>query len=176
MLKSLHVRDFALIDSITLDFSKGLNVLTGETGAGKSLIIDCLSLISGVRADAQAVKRGRESALIEANFDITGNEQAVIALEDLGIEPDSEGNLILSREITASGKSRARIDGRLVTVNDLSLASEALLDIFGQHELQTITRPGRQLQMVDFFLPESNKELPDSAKASFNAWTHAEGA
>lgn len=174
MLKTLRVKDFALIDEISLEFAEGLNVLTGETGAGKSLVVDCLELISGARADAQFVKKGREAAVIEAAFDITGNGIAKEVLDGLGNEPGPDGIVVLSREVYSSGKSRARIEGRLVSAGELSEAAGSLIDIFGQHEGLRMLKPGNQLAAVDSFLAQGKSGLLKEAGDAFDRWREAE--
>ncbi len=173
MLRYLKVKDFALIDEVELSFSDGLNVLTGETGAGKSLIVDCLALISGARADAQFVKKGREAAAIEAAFDIHREEEARRALLELGITPEEEGAIILSREITKAGKSRARIDGKLVSAGELAAAAGCLIDIFGQHDGLNMLKPAVQLAAVDSFLGPEGRLLLEDARIGFEAWAEA---
>ena len=173
MLKYIKVKDFALIDEIELSFSDGLNVLTGETGAGKSLIVDCLALISGGRADAQFVKKGREAAAIEAAFDIHREDEARRALIELGIIPEEECSIILSREITKAGKSRARIDGKLVSAGELAAAAGCLIDIFGQHDGLNMLKPIVQLASVDSFLEAEGRQLLEDSKARHKAWTEA---
>ena len=175
MLRYLKVKDYALIDEVELSFSDGLNVLTGETGAGKSLIVDCLALISGARADAQFVKKGREAAAIEAAFDINREDEARRALLELGITPEEEGVLILSREITKAGKSRARIDGKLVSAGELAAAAGCLIDIFGQHDGLNMLKPSVQLASVDSFLTEEGRKLLVDSKARYESWTEASG-
>ena len=173
MLKYIKVKDFALIDEIELSFSDGLNLLTGETGAGKSLIVDCLALISGGRADAQFVKKGREAAAIEAAFDIHREDEARMALLELGIIPEEEGGIILSREITKAGRSRARIDGKLVSAGELAAAAGCLIDIFGQHDGLNMLKPIVQLASVDSFLDAEGRQLLEESKLKYKAWTEA---
>ncbi len=172
MLKSLRVKDFALIDDIGLDFIGGLNVLTGETGAGKSLVVDCLALVSGSRADAQFVKKGKEAAVIEAAFDITCDPFAKEALRRMGIVLEG-GSVVLSREVYSSGGSRARIDGKLVTAGELAQAAEALMDIFGQNETQKMLKPQHQLAAVDAFLEGAKAVLLQEAGAAYSRWRSA---
>lgn len=173
MLKSLRVKDFALIDDIGLDFIGGLNVLTGETGAGKSLVVDCLALVSGSRADAQFVKKGKEAAVIEAAFDITCDPFAKEALRRMGIVLEG-GSVVLSREVYSSGGSRARIDGKLVTAGELAQAAEVLMDIFGQNETQKMLKPQYQLAAVDAFLEGAKAELLQEVGAAYSRWRSAE--
>lgn len=173
MLRTLKVKDFALIDHAELEFAEGLNVLTGETGAGKSLVIDCLAMVSGSRADAQYVKKGREAAVIEAAFDITDNAPARDFLNELGIEPSGDGSVVLSREIQRSGKSRARLEGRLVTAAEQKAAAGFLLDIFGQNDGELLLKPSAQLASVDLYLDAKGRELLEEVSRAFALWRQA---
>src|SRR5438093_12682579 len=111
MLRSLTIRNFAIIDRLDLEFGPGLNVLTGETGAGKSIIVGALEAILGGRVGADAVRGGAAKASVDSVFDISGSHGIEALLEELGFESE-DGELLLSREIGASGKSSARIGGR----------------------------------------------------------------
>ena len=132
VLKELQIRDFALIEHVHLSFYEGFSVLTGETGAGKSIIIDALSLLLGARASLEMIRTGSERALIEAVFTVP--ETAFPVLSDWGISFDSE--LIVSREIHRSGRNRCWLNGNLASVNQLSLLGRHLVDILGQHNHQ----------------------------------------
>ncbi|HHX01902.1 MAG TPA: DNA repair protein RecN [Firmicutes bacterium] len=147
MLKELQIRDFALIEHVHLSFFEGFSVLTGETGAGKSIIIDALSLLLGARASLEMIRTGSERALIEGVFSTP--ETAVSVLADWGISADPE--LIISREIHRSGRSRCWLNGNLVTVNQLSQLGSYLVDILGQHDHQSLLDVSRHLDMLDAF-------------------------
>lgn len=145
MLRRLRIKDFAIIDDLTIGFEPGLNVLTGETGAGKSIIVDALGLALGERAQSEMVRTGRGEALVEAFFDIRGHP----ALERLGISSD-EG-IILRRNLSASGKSRAFINDTMVNVQTLLEFGRTLVDIHGQHEHQSLLSPENQRALVDSY-------------------------
>ncbi|HHV63043.1 MAG TPA: DNA repair protein RecN [Firmicutes bacterium] len=150
MLLELHVKNFALIDELSLEFAPGLNILTGETGAGKSIIIDALGLLLGGRASSDAIRSGAEAMYAEAVFAVDEGSPAHAALLDLGIETDG-GTVIVSREVTSSGRNRCRINDRTVTVATLSSIGDYLVDIHGQHEHQSLLSPSKHLDLLDNF-------------------------
>lgn len=149
MLQNLHIQKLALIDHAELSFGPGLNVLTGETGAGKSMIVDAVSLVLGGRASPDLVRTGAESALVEALFELQANEAARQALEQLGL-PAGE-NLVLSREVHRNGRSASRINGRLANLGMLQKLAQHLVDMHGQYEHQSLLRPSTQLLALDTF-------------------------
>jgi DNA repair protein RecN (Recombination protein N) len=148
MLRYLQISDFAIIDHVEIEFSGGLTVLTGETGAGKSIIVDALELLAGDRAGADAVRAGAERADIAATIDIshTGGELRHL-LDEQSIAND--GELLLRRVIGSDGRSRAWLGGQSVPLQVLSRAAELLFDIHGQHEFQSLVRPATQRELVD---------------------------
>lgn len=147
MLKELQIRDFALIEQVHLSFYEGFSVLTGETGAGKSIIIDALSLLLGARASLEMIRTGCERAVVEGVFSIP--QPVCPLLAEWGIGTDSE--LIITREIHRSGRNRCWLNGSLVTVNQLSQLGRALVDILGQHDHQSLLDVSRHLDMLDAF-------------------------
>ncbi len=147
MLTSLSIENYALIGKLRISFDNGLNILTGETGAGKSIIIGALSTVLGERASTDVVRTGEEKAYIEASFDITGNKKLIKSLPELGIEADN--NLVLSREILSAGRTQARINGRAVTQSALRSISKSLIDIHGQHEHQSLLDPENHIDLLD---------------------------
>ena len=150
MLTHLHIRDLAIIDAVDIDLQSGLTVLTGETGAGKSIIVDALTLIAGGRASADMVRHGAERAELTATFDLSGAPARIAALlEEQSIATD--GELIVRRLVTADGKSRAWLAGQPVPIQLLRSIAEPLLDIHGQHEFQSLTRPAAQRDLLDSF-------------------------
>ena len=148
MLTHLLIRDLAIVDTVELDFAPGLTVLTGETGAGKSIIVDALTLAGGARATADIIRAGAERAEICATFDLA---QAPAALRELlaaqSIEADDE--LLVRRLVTADGRSRAYLNGQTVTLQVLREAVGELLDVHGQHEFQSLARPVAQRELLD---------------------------
>ncbi len=149
MLANLHIRDFALIEAATLEFGPRFNVVTGETGAGKSIIIDAISLLLGARASPELIRKGAAAFYVEAIFTLDDSVTAPPVLAQLGIETD-EAQAIISREQTRS-RSVARIDGRAVPLRDLQRLGPALVDIHGQSEQLSLLRPARQLELLDEF-------------------------
>lgn len=152
MLVELHVTNFALIDTLNLTFGAGLNILTGETGAGKSIIIDALGLALGGRAGADLVRTGASKATVEAIFDLTNAPAEVrqrLAEEGLNSEEDSD-TLFVTRELARSGgKSQCRINGRLMPVTVLKEIAEGLVDVHGQHEHQSLLAADRHIDILD---------------------------
>jgi DNA repair protein RecN (Recombination protein N) len=151
MLVELQIRDFAIIDRLSLRLGPGLNALTGETGAGKSIIIDALGAVLGDRTAADVVRTGAKRASVDATFELdrlSNRVEIESTLDELGIEPE-EGTLILSREISASGRSGARINGRAVTAAILQRVGHLLVDIHGQSEHLSLLRSDQQLMMLD---------------------------
>ena len=149
MLANLHIRDFALIEEVTLEFGPRFNVVTGETGAGKSIIIDAISLLLGARASPEFIRKGADSFYIEGIFTLDDSPTAQPVLAQLGLETD-EGQAIISREQTRS-RSTARIDGKAVPLRNLQSLGPALVDIHGQSEQLSLLRPARQLELLDEF-------------------------
>ena len=152
MLVELHVTNFALIDRIDLIFGAGLNILTGETGAGKSIIIDALGLALGGRAGADLVRTGAAKAVVEAVFDLTRAPAEVRRrLSDAGLDSDEEADtLLVTRELLrAGGKSQCRINGRLMPVAVLKEIAEGLVDVHGQHEHQSLLAADRHIDILD---------------------------
>ena len=150
MLRNLQIRDLAIIDAIEIDFASGLTVLTGETGAGKSMLVDALELLGGGRAGAEVVRAGAERADLSATVDIAqvGGKLRHV-LEDQSIPHD--GELLLRRVIGSDGRSRAWINGQSVPVNVLRTVGELLFDIHGQHEFQSLMRAEAQRELLDGF-------------------------
>jgi DNA repair protein RecN (Recombination protein N) len=151
MLLELEIRDFAIIDRLSLTLRPGLNVLTGETGAGKSIIIDALGAVLGDRTGADVVRTGASRSTVDATFDISQmsrRSELAAAMDELGIEAE-EGTLILSREIAAAGRNNARVNGRAVTAGALQRLGRLLVDIHGQSEHLSLLRPEQHLLLVD---------------------------
>jgi DNA repair protein RecN (Recombination protein N) len=149
MLLTLHIKNYALIDDLRLEFREGLNIFTGETGAGKSIIIESLGLILGERASAQAVRNGAGRCFISGEFDCTGSKELIRFLEEQGLSADE--TLLLRREIDAAGKSRAFVNDLPVSIGTLHAIGEYLVDVHGQHEHQSLMRLATQRAMLDSF-------------------------
>jgi DNA repair protein RecN (Recombination protein N) len=148
MLTYLQIRDFAIIDSIELELRPGLTVLTGETGAGKSILVDALQLIAGGRAGAEVVRHGAERAGISATFDITKSPRELKRwLDEQSITTSEE--LLVRRVVSTDGRSRAYLNGQSVPVQQLREVGNILIDIHGQHEFQSLMRSAAQRELLD---------------------------
>ncbi len=153
MLLTLTIRNFAIIDAAEIRFGPGLNVLTGETGAGKSILIDALGCVLGERTSPEMVRTGARSATVDAVFDVSSSRNAeaiAAALAELEVETD-HGELILSREIQATGRSSARLNGRPTTASVLSQLGALLVDVHGQSDHLSLLKPAAQLDLLDRF-------------------------
>ena len=148
MLRSLSIRDFVIVDRLELEFAPGYTVLTGETGAGKSILIDALALVLGARAEAIVVRGGAERAEVSAEFDLGGRADIGRWLKESDLAGDDEAFLV-RRVIDASGRSRGFINGRAATAAQLREAGEFLVDIHGQHEHQSLLRAAAQRELLD---------------------------
>ncbi|MCJ7839366.1 DNA repair protein RecN [Lederbergia sp. NSJ-179] len=150
MLRELSIKNFAIIDEIVVSFEKGLTVLTGETGAGKSIIIDAMQLLVGGRGSAEFVRHGEKKAELEGLFDIAQDHPSYQQAREFGIDIE-DGMLILRREISHNGKSVCRINGKLVTISILREIGSTLIDIHGQHEHQELMNESQHLSLLDQF-------------------------
>jgi DNA repair protein RecN (Recombination protein N) len=150
MLAELRIRNFAVIERLDLRLGAGLTVLSGETGAGKSIIVDALALLLGERASSDSVRPGEERALIEAVFETEGRPEIAELLAEQGID-SNDGLLILRRELAAEGRSRAWINGSASTASVVGTLGRRLVDLHGQHEHQTLLRPVEQRSILDAF-------------------------
>ncbi|KMK77003.1 DNA repair protein RecN [Alkalihalobacillus pseudalcaliphilus] len=157
MLEELTIKNFAIIDQISISFEKGLTVLTGETGAGKSIIIDAIGLLLGGRGSVEYVRYGESRAEIEGLFIVTKNHPVIAKAQELGIEVEEE-MMILRRDLTNQGKSICRVNGKLVTLGILREIGQTLVDIYGQHEHQTLMQPEFHLHMVDSYAKTDKEE------------------
>ena len=149
MLTDLFIKNFAIIDSLHVSFGKGLNILTGETGAGKSIIIDAVNLILGGRASADLIRTGEEEATVEALFDLSGHPEISARFAEAGV--DCEGELLIKRVVARSGRNRVFVGGGLSTLAALSDLARELINIYGQHESQTLLKPENHLRLLDDF-------------------------
>lgn len=155
MLQELTIKDFAIIQNLNLSFNSGMTVLTGETGAGKSIIIDAVGLLAGGRGSSEFIRHGAAKCVLEALFSLDGNSLTYELLKAYDIDSE-EDSVIIQRDIHRSGKNICRINGRLVTIATLRLIGESIIDIHGQNEHQELMNPERHLSMLDHF---GDKEL-----------------
>lgn len=164
MLKTLEIENIAVIEKTTVDFSSGLNVLTGETGAGKSIVVDSINAILGERTSRELVRHGAENAYVSAYFeDISDNVKNV--LNQLGFDAEEDNSLLITRKISVSGKSSCRVNGKNATVSMLKTIGAALVNIHGQHDSQELLNPDCQYKYIDMLFDDDTalKEY----KASF---------
>lgn len=152
MLEQLTIKNVAVIDKLEVSFRNGMSVLTGETGAGKSIIIDSINMILGSRSNKDLIRRGTEKAEVQAVFSMTDSVRTV--LEDNEIDTD-EGCVIISRRVTADGKSSARINGSIVTLNTLRDIADMLINIHGQHDNQALLMPSKHIVFLDDYADTS---------------------
>jgi DNA repair protein RecN (Recombination protein N) len=170
MLLSLTLSDFVLVDRLELDFHAGFSVLTGETGAGKSILLDALSLVLGERADSGVVREGTQRAEVAAEFSLDGlvDLQAWLEENDLAGE---EGSLLLRRVIDANGRTRGFVNGRAATAQQLKAAGEFLVDIHGQHAHYSLLKSAEQRRLLDAYA--SAAPLAAAVADAFRAWRDA---
>ena len=157
MLRSLYIQNYALIESLEIDFESGFSVITGETGAGKSIILGAIGLLLGQRADVKSIRQGAKKCIIEARFQIA-NYGMNVFFEDNHLEYDEE--CILRREIQSSGKSRAFINDTPVTLAQLKELGEQLIDVHSQHQNLLLNKEGFQFNVLDL-LAHNNHALND---------------
>ena len=150
MLQRLEIRNIAIIDKVSVELGDGLNVLTGETGAGKSIIIDSLNAVLGMRVSRDLIRTGKDKAVVEAVFKIEWHKVSDL-FEEFGLEWEEDGTLFISREFTASGRNTCRINGRITTVSVLKKVGQRLIDIHGQHDNQSLLRTEGHIELLDSF-------------------------
>lgn len=150
MLLGLTLKNFAIVDDININFGSGLNIVTGETGAGKSIIVNAINFILGDRASSDLIKSGEDEAQVEALFDISDDNGFLERLGSLGIQTDG-GEVLIKRVFSISGKGRVYINGSLATIGMLSQITDGIIDVFSQHEHQSLLREGNQLKVLDEF-------------------------
>ncbi|MBQ6856206.1 MAG: AAA family ATPase, partial [Lachnospiraceae bacterium] len=157
MLLGLHVKNLALIEKADVEFAEGLNILTGETGAGKSIIIESVGLALGGKASKDMIRQGEESAYVELVFSVDEEEKRE-ALAALDIVPDEEGLLIISKKITQT-RSTSRINDETVTASRLRAVTGLLLDMHGQHEHQSLLHKQKHLEILDEYSRNETEQL-----------------
>jgi DNA repair protein RecN (Recombination protein N) len=162
MIQSLHIKNFAIVEDLAVEFYSGLNILTGATGAGKSIIVGAMNLILGERASSEMVRSGEECAEIESGFEIKPKDTLKVILGEMGIVI-SENALLIRREISSKGTSRCFINDKQVTLASLKLIGDKLADLHGQHEHQSLLNPEKHMDYLDSFAG-LEKELFQTAK------------
>ncbi|MBD3609081.1 MAG: AAA family ATPase [Gammaproteobacteria bacterium] len=162
MLTHIHIKDFAIVDEVELDLQRGMTVLTGETGAGKSILLDALGLTLGDRADSDMVRHGCERAEISVDFEVSSGVQSWLSEHEL----DSDTQCQLRRTISKDGRSRGYINGSPVTLGLMRELGEQLVDIHGQHEHQSLMRKESQRQLLDDYA-QNQQLLKQTGQAYF---------
>lgn len=160
MLQRLQIQNVAIIDKVEIELGEGLNVLTGETGAGKSIIIDSIKAILGERLSKDLIRAGKDKAVVEAVF-VVEDDRLKEFFDEFGIEAEEDGTLIISREFTLGGKNNCRINGKMATVSMLKSIGEVLIDIHGQHDNQSLLRTDSHIDLLDSFGDDSIRRLKD---------------
>lgn len=170
MLRELSIRNFAIIDDLTVSFSDGLTVLTGETGAGKSIIIDAVHLLAGGRGSLEFIRHGARKAELGGLFQIANDDHPIYAkLEEAGLEAE-EGTIILRRDLNDNGKSVCRINGKLVPLSVLRDIGGSLIDIHGQHENQELMDEKQHIHLLDYFASEELKDRKEQYIELYNSY------
>lgn len=170
MLRELSIRNFAIIDDLTVSFSGGLTVLTGETGAGKSIIIDAVNILAGGRGSTEFIRHGSKKAELGGLFQVPSNQHPIYAkLEEAGIEVE-EGTIILRRDLNDNGKSVCRVNGKLVPLSVLREIGGSLIDIHGQHENQELMDEKQHINLLDHFAIDALKYVKEQYTEAFNAY------
>lgn len=157
MLIELTIKNVALIEHLRIEFDKGFNVLTGETGTGKSIVVDSINLVLGGRADRDLIRTDAEKASVQALFDISGNQEASAILDSIGIEPE-DGLITITREINRSGRNICRICESIVQLGFLKTFTSHLMDVHGQHEHQSLMNPANHMVFLDSFGSSLHRE------------------
>ena len=156
MLLSLNISNFAVFESVSVNFDSGFNVFTGETGSGKSVLINAIELILGERASKELIRKGKNSALIEGIFDIGHNDDLYETLKNLNVENDKDDFLIISRELLQNGKSINKVNGRTVPLNIIKAIGSFLIDIYGQFGHESLFKKENHIKLLDSLI---QKEL-----------------
>ncbi len=151
MLHTLYIKDFALVDELRVFFSEGLNIITGETGAGKSILVNAIAQLCGERSNADLVRSGASRAVIEAHFGIEPRDEVKQIIKRLDLEFEDFSEIIIRKEIIAGGRSRVFVNDSPVTLNYLSQFSPYLLDLHGQHQHQRLLHPENHISYLDAF-------------------------
>ena len=160
MISTLHIKNIGIIDDLSINLNNGLNILTGETGAGKTLIIDSLGIISGERFSKEMIRKGEDHSFVEACLYLPENENAI------------DGNIIVSREVYSNGRNMCKINGRMVTVNELKSFMENVIDIHGQHDNQQLLNPTTHIEYLDSFGAKEIGELKEKYSELYKQYNH----
>ena len=169
MLLHLDIRDLAVIEHVSMDFQSGLNVITGETGAGKSLLLDALELLLGGRADRGLIRQGAERAEVQALFRVGATSPVAVRLAQRALidpGPSADVDVVVRRLVQASGRGRATVNGALVTIRELRALTSELIDITGQHDHADLLRAEHHLSLLD-----AHAGLESEKRQMLEAWS-----
>ena len=169
MLTELRIRNFAIIESLTLPLARGFNVLSGETGAGKSIIVGALGLLLGERASSDLIRTGADRATVEGVFDVADRPELAVLLDERGIDAE-ESFVVLKREIVGAGRARAWVNGTTVSAAILAEVGRLLVNLHGQHEAQTLLDPDAQRRILDAFAGAT--EAASAVRDSYETLAH----
>ncbi len=169
MLWQLSIKNLAIIDDVSIEFTDGFNILTGETGAGKSIIIDAINLIVGARADRELIRNGENMASVEAIFTLDGNDELVNVLTELDFIDGDETEVMITRQIYSNGRNVIRINGRAVVASVLKEISQLLIDIHGQHQHQSLLNKAYHMGFLDSF-DSGIKQLKEQIAMLYDKW------
>ena len=167
MIVELNISNFAIIDNLNINFTEGFNVITGETGAGKSIIVEGISMVLGGRASKNLVKTGKDKAILEGLFYLEEPDRINGILDNFGIDRDESNYLLISREIFSDGGSVSRVNGRTVTLTMLNKITSTLVDVHGQHEHQSLLDVNNHIKLVDSFGDDKLKDLLEQIKIKY---------
>ena len=174
MLIALNIVNFGIIDRLVMEFDKGLNVLTGETGAGKSIVLDALLLALGGRTSPDFIRYEQKKAVVEAEFNIENLAQVNNLLLETGIDPEEDGTLIMSREINRTGKNTCRINGRSVALSVYREVGKYLIDMHGQHQQQSLLYIDKHRELLDIFGGKEHLDLLSATADCYRKWQHVD--
>ncbi len=173
MLLNIFIQDFGIIDQLSIDFAKGFNVLTGETGSGKSIIIDALQVALGGRPSAGQIRSGAKKALIQAAFAVGGNKGLNVLLNEMGFADPDDGIIVMTREVTHRGKNLCRINGRVVTLGYYRKVGGFLADLHMQPETHSLLNQEKQRQLLDRFAGKKALEVLEQTNLLYTRWREA---
>lgn len=171
MIIELNIKNFAIMENVKINFSDGFNVLTGETGTGKSIVVEALNMVLGDRASSDYIRTGSDKAIIEGLFYIENRDDIDDIMNEFGIESDNNGYLLISREILSSGKSLSRVNGRTITLNMLNKITNKIVDIHSQHQHYSLLNPSNHIDLIDDLARKSIDELLTEIKGEYNNLT-----
>lgn len=167
LLCRLYIQNFALVDRLEIELHPGFNVLTGETGAGKSIIIDAVDIVTGGQGLTEFIRSGEEKALVEGFFEIAGNAKIINKLTEYGLLPEAGEPLVLARELVKSGKNLCRVNGRQVTLSVYKDIAGDIVDIYGQHHQQSLLDPQKHIELLDEYGGSELLELKEKVAAAW---------